>query len=49
MKMKRYTCLRCKHSWIPRTDNIPKICPKCRSPYWDREFVRKRKQDEEQA
>lgn len=31
-------CLRCGHTWIPRTPKKPKVCPnpKCKSPYWDR-------------
>lgn len=29
-----YTCLRCSHDWQPRKDKIPKVCPKCHSPYW---------------
>ncbi len=39
--MKRYKCTRCLHSWYPRTENKPKVCPKCKSPYWDRERVNK--------
>lgn len=31
-----YTCSRCNHTWHPRTDNRPEVCPKCKSPYWDR-------------
>ena len=29
-------CLRCGHTWIPRTPKKPKVCPnpKCKSPYW---------------
>jgi rubrerythrin len=33
----KYNCLRCGHIWIPRTENYPKLCPKCMSAYWDRE------------
>ena len=30
-------CLRCDHTWATRTgNNNPLICPKCKSPYWDR-------------
>jgi len=29
------TCCRCHHSWIPRQKDI-RICPKCKSPYWDK-------------
>jgi hypothetical protein len=33
-----YRCERCEHEWIPRGDfdTTPKVCPKCKSPYWDR-------------
>ena len=33
-----YVCDRCKHKWVPRDQvNRPAVCPKCKSPYWDRE------------
>lgn len=34
-----YRCLRCGHEWVPRTmvDREPTICPKCKSPYWNKE------------
>lgn len=28
-------CKRCGHKWQPRKEEI-RICPKCKSPYWDR-------------
>ena len=33
-----FRCERCGHEWIPRgnPDQEPKVCPKCKSPYWDR-------------
>ncbi len=36
-----YQCERCEHEWIPRNvlvgeDVMPTVCPKCKSPYWDR-------------
>ncbi|MBW2991169.1 hypothetical protein KY348_05705 [Candidatus Woesearchaeota archaeon] len=32
-----YGCLRCGHEWLPRNkNNEPKVCPKCKNPYWDR-------------
>jgi len=32
-----YRCDRCGHEWIPRrADNEPAVCPKCKSPYWNR-------------
>jgi len=37
------TCTRCKHSWRPRGEELPTVCPnpKCKSPYWNR--ARKKK------
>ncbi|MEK7352938.1 MAG: hypothetical protein AABZ77_00330 [Chloroflexota bacterium] len=30
-------CERCGHEWLPRGENLePKVCPKCKSPYWDK-------------
>lgn len=29
-------CLRCQHQWIRKTPQKPRVCPKCKSPYWDR-------------
>lgn len=33
-----FECERCGHKWIPRaaTEDIPTICPKCKSPYWNK-------------
>ena len=32
-----YRCERCGHEWVPRDkDHDPKVCPSCKSPYWDR-------------
>lgn len=36
MKLLKRKCLRCNHSWILRKSNEPKVCPKCKSPYWDK-------------
>ena len=31
-----YRCDRCGHEWVPRDfSNLPKVCPKCKSPYWN--------------
>lgn len=41
---KKLFCKRCGHSWVPRgsgDENDGKFqvrtCPKCKSPYWDKE------------
>lgn len=32
-----YRCERCEHEWVPRDfSKSPRVCPKCKSPYWDR-------------
>jgi len=32
-----WSCLRCFHQWMPRDKSrAPKVCPKCKSPYWNR-------------
>lgn len=33
-----FRCERCAHEWIPRggVEDQPRVCPKCRSPWWDR-------------
>jgi predicted Zn-ribbon and HTH transcriptional regulator len=31
-----WRCERCGHEWIPLRENAPRVCPKCKSPYWDR-------------
>lgn len=33
--MKKYTCERCNHSWLPRSEEKPRVCPFCNSAYWD--------------
>ena len=34
------SCNRCGHSWYSRTPNEPKVCPKCKSPYWNKKRVK---------
>ena len=36
IKVLKFNCKRCGHNWVPRQTEI-RICPKCKSPYWDRE------------
>ncbi len=44
MTIHAFKCLRCEHEWIPRVSmaeltsiikNKPRICPHCKSAYWD--------------
>lgn len=38
------TCTRCNHTWDPRKPGVkPEVCPKCKSPYWDRPRQRAKK------
>ena len=31
-----YRCERCEHEWLPRSrQHEPKVCPRCKSPYWN--------------
>jgi len=38
IKKQAYQCDRCKHEWYPRlqVDEIPAMCPKCKSAYWNK-------------
>jgi len=35
--LNRYTCERCDHIWLPRSEEKPTVCPKCKSPYWNKQ------------
>ena len=42
--MKAYLCERCGYRWAPRktvvtdkVENQPKMCPACKSPFWNKE------------
>jgi hypothetical protein len=35
--VKVYECKRCKHEWAGRLPRPPRVCPRCNSPYWDKE------------
>ena len=39
IKMMGYRCTRCGHEWVPRVNATapPRVCAKCKSPYWDRQ------------
>ena len=41
-----YVCERCGHKWVPRQQDVePKVCPKCKSPYWNRKRALKERRD----
>lgn len=49
-----FKCLRCGHEWIPRVEleqlegklkEKPRICPKCKSAYWDLEPKNKKNKE----
>lgn len=31
----QYQCCRCEHEWLGRMDADPRVCAKCKSPYWN--------------
>jgi len=36
IQVEGFQCERCDYQWAPRGDQPPRVCPKCKSPYWDR-------------
>ena len=36
--MQGFECERCRYRWVPRNTakKEPSICPKCKSPYWNK-------------
>ena len=36
VSVKGLECKRCGHKWIARKEEVM-LCPKCKSPYWNRE------------
>ena len=35
ISIEAYKCERCGHVWVKRGRVEPKVCPKCKSPYWN--------------
>ena len=33
----KYKCKKCEHEWLPRIEEKPKQCPRCKSYNWDKE------------
>jgi len=42
---KGFKCERCGHEWVPHDiKDEPKVCPLCKSPYWDTPRKNKKKE-----
>lgn len=41
--MQKHFCERCGHTWLPRIETKPVLCPKCKSPSWDKKRKLKEK------
>ena len=42
IEVEGFQCERCGHKWVPRgSDEEPSVCPKCKSPYWNKPRKRK--------
>jgi predicted Zn-ribbon and HTH transcriptional regulator len=39
IKITKLRCLRCGHEWFPRSEEMPDVCGKCKSPYWNKKIV----------
>jgi predicted Zn-ribbon and HTH transcriptional regulator len=39
---KQLSCKRCGATWTPRKKKRPIQCPKCKSPYWNKERVKRK-------
>jgi len=39
IKILKLKCKRCNHKWVPKQEIIL-VCPKCKSPYWDKEKIK---------
>lgn len=36
IKVQTLECKRCRHQWVARK-SVVRVCPKCKSPYWDKD------------
>jgi len=34
VELPTFRCLRCGHTWHPRKPFMPRVCPRCKNPYW---------------
>lgn len=39
----KVTCTRCKYKWYPKLPKLPKQCTNCKSPYWNKKRINKRR------
>lgn len=39
--VKIYKCAKCDWEWASKQKQSPKVCPKCKKPYWDSERKKK--------
>lgn len=40
----KVTCLRCGHQWFPYHPGTPIRCARCKTPYWNTPYSRKKKE-----
>ena len=45
VSLPKWTCVRCGHEWLPRQETRPRLCPNCRSAYWDKKRKRETARD----
>lgn len=41
--LRGYQCAQCGHKWLPRGEEQPLLCPKCKSLRWDKKTPAKNK------
>ena len=46
IKLSKLFCKRCGYEWVPKKEEV-RVCPKCHSPYFDKERKVKKKPAEE--
>jgi predicted Zn-ribbon and HTH transcriptional regulator len=47
MELPSLECLKCGHTWHPRTNELPGVCPRCKSPKWQEPNKRKKNSQNE--
>jgi len=43
-----HQCKRCPHEWASKSEH-PVMCPRCKTPYWDRERKKKKVDNNEES